>query len=115
MTSNLLIHLTAESFDREVMQSAVPVLVDFWAPWCGPCRAVGPIVEELANEYSGQVKIAKLNTDDYPEIAQRFRVMSIPTLILFQGGRILDTAVGAQPKASLKAFIHSAIPGLQVQ
>lgn len=109
MTNNSLIHFDTETFDQEVLKSDRPVLVDFWAPWCAPCRMVGPIVEELATEFSGKVKIGKLNTDDHPKIAQRYRIMSIPTLILFQNGKVLDTVIGAQPKAQLKSFIESAL------
>ena len=90
-----------ESFDSEVVQSATPVFVDFWAPWCGPCRSVAPIVEELASQYQGKVKVAKINVDDSPEVAQKFMVTSIPTFILFKNGAQLSRIDGA-PKEKLE-------------
>jgi len=109
MSQSDLVQLEAGNFEQEVLKADLPVLVDFWAPWCAPCRMVGPIVEELANEYAGKVKVAKLNTDEHPDIARRYGVMSIPTLILYRGGQVLDTIIGAQPKPDLKTFIQSAL------
>lgn len=109
MSENQVLHLNAGNFEQEVLKSTQPVLVDFWASWCAPCRIVGPIVEQLAADYAGKVKIAKLNADEYPDIAQRFRIFSIPTLILFQEGRILNTIIGAQPKAQLSSFLETAL------
>lgn len=93
--------VTDATFQQEVITSELPVLVDFWAPWCGPCRMVGPIVDELATQYAGQVKVVKLNTDDNPGIASHYGIRSIPTLILFKAGQAIDTVVGAVPKATL--------------
>ncbi len=101
-----ILKVTDQNFSSEVLQSDLPVLVDFWAEWCGPCRAIAPIVEEIAKEYDGRVKVAKLNVDDNPQTAQNYRVMSIPTLLLFKGGKIAGHVVGALPKARLTAFIE---------
>lgn len=93
--------LTDGNFSQEVLQDQGVVLVDFWAPWCGPCRMVGPIVEELAVEYEGKIKVGKVNTDENQKLASEYRVMSIPTLIVFKGGRPVDQVVGAMPKQAL--------------
>ncbi len=100
---------TDENFDSEVLQSRIPVLVDFWAPWCAPCRIVSPIIEELAKEYEGKLKIGKLNVDENPKAAQNFSVMSIPTVILFKGGKPGKTMIGAQSKDSYKKNIDEAL------
>jgi thioredoxin 1 len=94
------------SFENEVVKSATPVFVDFWAPWCGPCRSVAPIVEELANHYQGKIKVAKINVDDSPEVAQKFMVTSIPTFILFKNGEAADRTMGAMPKGQFQQFIE---------
>lgn len=97
--------VTDSTFKQEVLDSELPVLVDFWAPWCGPCRMVSPVVDELASQYGGQVKVVKLNTDDSPGVASQYGIRSIPTLILFKGGQIIDRVVGAVPKATLASTL----------
>lgn len=96
--SNILA-ATDSTFKAEVEDSPIPTLVDFWAPWCGPCRVLSPIIEEIARDFSGRVKVVKLNTDDNPEIATKLRIQSIPTVLLFKDGKIVDQTVGARPKA----------------
>lgn len=101
-----VMHVTKENFEAEVLQSEKPVLVDFWAGWCGPCKMVAPVLEEIADEVA-DVKITKVNVDEQPELAQKFQVMSIPTMVLIKEGKVVDTTVGAQPKEDLVRFIHS--------
>ncbi len=93
--------VTDETFEQEVIESSVPVLVDFWAPWCGPCRMVAPVVDEIAEQYVGQVKVVKVNTDDNPGVASKYGIRSIPTLMIFKGGQRVDMVVGAVPKTTL--------------
>lgn len=101
--------ITDSSFETDVLKSEEPVLVDFWAEWCGPCRMIAPALEEISGEMSGAVKIAKLNIDENPNIAVRYGVRSIPTLILFQGGKQAATLVGAYPKGKMVEWIKSNI------
>lgn len=96
------------NFQSEVLNSAEPVVVDFWAEWCGPCKMIGPSLEELSQEFAGKVKIAKLNVDENPELAAKFGVRSIPMLAMFKGGEVADVKVGASPKNALSAWISSA-------
>jgi thioredoxin 1 len=104
-----LAQFTDANFEQEVLKSEKPVLVDFWAPWCGPCRAVGPVVEELAETYKGRVKVGKINIDDNPKTATAYGVMSIPTLILFNKGAIMDKLIGLSPKERLEGLIKKAL------
>ena len=97
-------HITNQNFKEEVLQSDRPVLVDFWAPWCGPCRMLAPVLEELDGDLAGKVKVAKVNVDEEMELAAQFQVASIPTLLLFETGQAVRRTVGAQPKAKLAAF-----------
>jgi thioredoxin 1 len=98
-----------DTFDTEVLQSATPVLIDFWAPWCAPCRAIAPVVDELAREYAGKLKVVKMNVDDNPRTPQRYGVRGIPNLILFHGGQVKEQIVGAVPKAQLVRAITSVV------
>jgi thioredoxin 1 len=104
-----LVQFTDANFEQEVLKSDKPVLVDFWAPWCGPCRAVGPVVEDLAEAYKGRVKVGKINIDDNPKTATNYGVMSIPTLILFNKGDIIDKLIGLSPKERLEGLIKKAL------
>ncbi|MCE5212066.1 MAG: thioredoxin [Deltaproteobacteria bacterium] len=109
MSSQLLGVATDDNFESEVLKSADPVLVDFWAPWCGPCKAIGPIVEEIAGQFEGRLKVMKLNVDDSQKTALKFAVRSIPTIILFKDGQAIDTVVGLVPKARLEEFVKKAL------
>ncbi|MBC7348734.1 MAG: thioredoxin [Candidatus Aminicenantes bacterium] len=103
--SSHLIQATDTSFEQEVLNSSLPVLVDFWAPWCGPCLMVAPVIEQLAEAYRGKLKVVKVNVDDNPAVSARFQIMSIPTLILFKGGKPVDSVIGALPKTQLVKFL----------
>ena len=102
----MTINVTDQTFDTEVLQASEPVLVDLWAEWCGPCRAIAPVLEELENDFDGQLKVAKVDVDANPETAQRFGVRSIPTLLLFSDGELRETTVGVQPKPALEALVN---------
>lgn len=95
--------MTESNFEQEVINSDLPVMVDFWAPWCGPCKVVGPIIEQLAEDYQGKIKVGKLNVDENNNIAMRYNVMSIPTLKFYKGGQVVGELVGAAPRATIEA------------
>jgi thioredoxin 1 len=107
--SATIISTDDRGFDRAVLTAEVPVLVDFWAPWCGPCRAVAPIVEQLATHYEGRVRMVKVNVDESPGVARRYGIQSIPTLALFSGGQEVQRLVGVRPKAELAGAIDHAL------
>ena len=104
-----LIELTSATWDKEVLQNSGLVMVDFWAVWCGPCRMIAPTIEELAKEYTGKLKVGKLNTDENSEIASKYKIMGIPTVMFFKDGQKVDQIVGAVPKPQLKAKIDSLL------
>jgi|SRR3972149_6343642 thioredoxin 1 len=100
-----LLNVSDGDFDQEILKSEVPALVDFWAAWCGPCRTVGPVVEELATEYAGKIKVAKLNVDENKDTPMKYGVRGIPTLMLFRNGQVVDQIVGAVPKSRIKELL----------
>ena len=106
-----IVDLTSAVWDGEVLQSKGLVMVDFWAVWCGPCRMIAPAIEELAKEYAGKLKVGKLNTDENPDVASKYKIMGIPTIMFFKDGQKVDQVVGAIPKPQLKAKIDSLIAG----
>ncbi len=106
MNENVL-KLSGETWEKDVLQSKTPVLVDFWAEWCAPCRAIGPTIDALAQEFAGRFSVGKLNVDDHPEIGARYGVRSIPTLLVIKGGQVVEQRVGALPKAELVKLLES--------
>ena len=109
MAANGIIELSDTNFDAEVMKSDVPVLVDFWAPWCGPCRAIAPAVEEISSSYQGKIKVGKLNVDENQQTTMKFGIRSIPTLIVFKGGKAVEQIIGAVPKGEIERVVGKAL------
>lgn len=103
------LQLTDASFDKDVLKSSLPVLVDFWAPWCGPCRMLGPIVEEIAKEYEGKVVVGKMNTDDNPNVASKFNISAIPSMLFFKSGQVVEQMVGVHSKKDIKAKLDGLL------
>ena len=109
MASESILELSDASFESDVINSDVPVLVDFWAPWCGPCRAVAPIVEEISEAYDGKIKVGKLNVDENPSTTMKFGIRSIPTLLVFKGGEAVEQIIGAVPKGEIEKAVDKAL------
>jgi len=109
MANDNVQHFDDSSFEAQVLQSEQPVLVDFWAPWCAPCQMIAPSVDELATEFAGKAKVGKINIDDHQMVAQRYNVMSIPTLLVFKGGQVVDQVVGAVGKDHLRGMLQRAV------
>ena len=104
-----IVELSDDNFDEEVLQAELPVLIDFWAEWCGPCKMVGPLVESIAVDYEGKAKVMKLDVDANPEVAGRYGIRSIPTLMVFKGGELVETAVGARPKPAIEKLLEAHV------
>lgn len=109
MASESILELSDASFESDVINSDVPVLVDFWAPWCGPCRAVAPIVEEISEAYDGKIKVGKINVDENPSTTMKFGIRSIPTLLVFKGGEAVEQIIGAVPKGEIEKAVDKAL------
>jgi thioredoxin 1 len=113
LTNNLIymseVIITSSNFEQEVLKSSLPVLIDFWAVWCGPCKVLSPIVEELATEFEGKLKVGKVNVDEENQLAQQYNIMSIPTLKIFKNGKVVGELIGAAPKATIEAEIRKHI------
>jgi thioredoxin 1 len=109
MAGQDVVHVSDGDFKAQVLDSTEPVLVDFWATWCGPCRAIAPTLDALATQYKGKVKVAKLNVDEHTKTPQDYGIRSIPTLLLFKGGKVIDQVIGAVPKAKLEATFQKAL------
>lgn len=109
MASDKITNVTDTSFDSDVLKSNEPVLIDFWATWCAPCRAIAPIVEQLAGEYQGKVKVVKLNVDENPKVSTQYDVRSIPTLLMFKGGKVVGQLIGAVPRPKIEELMKKAL------
>ena len=109
MASEAIVELNDSSFDAEVISSDKPVLVDFWAPWCGPCKALGPVIDEISNDFVDKVKVGKVNVDENPEISMKFGIRSIPTLIVFKDGEVQDQIIGAVPKSEIEKALQKVV------
>jgi thioredoxin 1 len=109
MSDKLIVHTSDASFENDVLKSNTPVLVDFWAEWCGPCKAIAPILEELAPDYEGKIRIVKLNVDENGATGAKFNIRSIPTLLLFNQGKVVATKIGAVPRSQLRAFLDDQL------
>ncbi len=109
MAEEVLVHATDGDFEAKVLKSDIPVMVDFWAPWCGPCHVIAPVIEELAKEYTGKVKVAKMNVDENPATPPRYGIRGIPTVILFKDGQVFDQIVGAVPRSKVEEMIKKAL------
>jgi thioredoxin len=109
MAANGIIELSDSNFETEVIKSETPVLVDFWAPWCGPCRAIAPIVEEISSSYQGKLKVGKLNVDENQQTTMKFGIRSIPTLIVFKGGKAVEQIIGAVPRGEIERVVGKAL------
>ena len=113
MAGNVL-EFTDGNFGSQVLESDVPVLVDFWAPWCGPCRMIAPTVEQIATEYAGKVRVGKVNTDENPQVAASHNISSIPTLLVFKGGQVVDKTIGVMPKDKLASLLDKHVAGTRL-
>ena len=109
MASEAIVEISDSNFESEVVNSDVPVLIDFWAPWCGPCRAIAPLVEEISSSYAGKIKVGKMNVDDNQSTTMKFGIRSIPTLIMFKGGEAIDQIIGAVPKAEIERVVEKSL------
>ncbi len=109
MANENVLVVTNSNFEGEVLKSDKPVMVDFWAPWCGPCKTIGPVIDEIANEYNGRAVVGKINIDDEGELARKYRVMSIPTLLFFKNGEVVERLIGARPKSDLTKILDGQL------